>query len=108
MNQPEASCCGACGNARPRPAALQTPAATIVARAASAQPAGPPGLLGWLRAHRLEEYHGALVEQGFEEVQDLRDATQREVDQIFDLVGMKPGHMLRFRRALRTGAGEAR
>merc|ERR1719433_1640838 len=68
------------------------------------QASGPPDLLSWLQAHRLEEYHANLLEHGFEEVEDLCMAEQSELDTMFDLVGVKPGHMLRFRRALRDSS----
>lgn len=87
------------------PASAETSAATASAAQAAAQepiPEEPPDdLPGWLRHYRLDEYHEALVENGFEELEDLRMAEQKELDQVFDLVGVKPGHMLRFRRALR-------
>mmetsp|Transcript_19835 Transcript_19835/g.62009 ORF Transcript_19835/g.62009 Transcript_19835/m.62009 type:complete len:108 (-) Transcript_19835:195-518(-) len=84
--------------AAPAPAAAEPPVA--------AELSGPPGLLAWLQANRLEEYHASLLEQGFEELEDLRAATHGEVEQIFDLAGVRPGHMLLFRRALRAGANE--
>jgi len=63
----------------------------------------PPSskLLPWLAHHGLEEYHAALDEAGFELLGDMQEAEQRELDEIFTSAGVRPGHMLRFRRALR-------
>jgi len=62
----------------------------------------PATLLAWLRENRLSQYHELLVEQGFEELDDLLATDEKELDQVFDLVGVKPGHMMRLRRALRN------
>eukprot|EP00747_Dinoflagellata_sp_TGD_P114204 gnl/TRDRNA2_/TRDRNA2_171882_c0_seq1.p2 gnl/TRDRNA2_/TRDRNA2_171882_c0~~gnl/TRDRNA2_/TRDRNA2_171882_c0_seq1.p2 ORF type:complete len:174 (+),score=48.80 gnl/TRDRNA2_/TRDRNA2_171882_c0_seq1:207-728(+) len=63
--------------------------------------AAAPDMLAWLQALRLEAYHAAMLEHGFEEVEDLRFATPAELEEMFSLVGVKPGHALRFRLALR-------
>jgi len=65
----------------------------------------PISLLAWLQAERLEEYHEVMIEYGYEDVDDLRAAKQSDLDDMFKFCSVKPGHMLRFRRALRRGVG---
>lgn len=136
INEADAIECGACGSPRPRrqpvqpvlrinakpvveaPKSPEKPPTSEMGHAAEADmaeteellppqpPAGPPTLIEWLQANRLDEYYEALVEAGFEELDDLREAEPRELDDLFTLLNIKPGHMGRFRRALRGGSGE--
>lgn len=84
-------------------------AQVLVAQLAAAAPQMPSGqssqvagLLAWLQGQRLEQYHEVLVEQGFEELDDLTTAEDKDLDNIFSLLEVKPGHLLRFRRAVQA------
>lgn len=67
-------------------------------------------LKAWLQGHRLEAYHGAMVENGFDSIQDLFHMSAAELEGMFELLSIKPGHVLRFRRAVQSGmeSGEAK
>jgi len=78
------------------------------AREAAAEPppaedTEPPdsALLAWLKGIRLEAYHGAIIEHGFEELDDLRSIPVARVEELTGLVGMKLGHAVRFRKAVK-------
>lgn len=64
----------------------------------------PSDLLLWLRAHRLEDYHVALVERGCASLSDLLNAELARQEELIALLEMKPGHAMRFRRRLREGS----
>eukprot|EP00929_Paragymnodinium_shiwhaense_P088691 TRINITY_DN49003_c0_g3_i1.p1 TRINITY_DN49003_c0_g3~~TRINITY_DN49003_c0_g3_i1.p1 ORF type:complete len:608 (+),score=112.93 TRINITY_DN49003_c0_g3_i1:167-1825(+) len=93
------------------PASLSSSSAALseTTRALSMPPsppaaAGETPLMVWLRRHRLESYFTKLVEDGFEELEDLQAADPQELEKVLTDIGVKTGHLLRFRRALQEGA----
>merc|ERR1711862_959515 len=79
----------------------QTPAAEVVGE--SEQDPPPSDLLLWLRAHRLDVYHEAILENQYESLDDLCNAESGTHEKLITLLEMKPGHAMRFRRALQQG-----
>lgn len=64
-------------------------------------------LLAWLKGIRLEAYHDAVVEQGFEQLEDLRGVPASRLEELTSLAGMKLGHAVRFRKAVKDLGGAA-
>jgi WD40 repeat protein len=64
----------------------------------------------WLRAHRLESYAPALIEAGYESVDDLqllRCRSTSAAEAQLQALGLKPGHCQRLLHALETAAQAA-
>eukprot|EP00930_Biecheleria_cincta_P061362 TRINITY_DN46930_c0_g1_i1.p1 TRINITY_DN46930_c0_g1~~TRINITY_DN46930_c0_g1_i1.p1 ORF type:complete len:574 (+),score=117.08 TRINITY_DN46930_c0_g1_i1:55-1722(+) len=60
-----------------------------------------PTLAIWLAEHRLEMYLDKMLELGFEDLGDMLEAGPQDLEDMFQLVGVKPGHISRFRNGLR-------
>ena len=60
--------------------------------------AGPPSVGAWLGAAGLAEYASAFEDNGYDEVSLLQELTPDETEELAAAVGMKRGHLLKFRR----------
>lgn len=59
-------------------------------------------MLAWLCGHCLEEYHEVMVREGFDDIMELAAMGAEELQEVFQLIGTKPGHRKRFQAALKA------
>jgi hypothetical protein len=57
-------------------------------------------LEAWLSSINLDRYHGALVEEGYDELQFLKDADEDDITEIIETIGMKKPHIKTFLKNL--------
>ena len=53
-------------------------------------------LFAFLKAHKLEQFHGALADDGYTCGEELSELSADELRSLGTAVGMKPGHLARF------------
>eukprot|EP00929_Paragymnodinium_shiwhaense_P035919 TRINITY_DN19321_c0_g1_i1.p1 TRINITY_DN19321_c0_g1~~TRINITY_DN19321_c0_g1_i1.p1 ORF type:complete len:836 (-),score=127.93 TRINITY_DN19321_c0_g1_i1:180-2687(-) len=59
-------------------------------------------LRSWLEEEQFLEYYPVMMDLGFDNLNDIRVMSDQELKFMFGAVNMKPGHIMRFRRAIQT------
>ena len=55
---------------------------------------------GFLEANKLGSYAAAFEESGYDDLEDLKDMTEEDIKEVVEVTKMKPGHAIKFRKAL--------
>ena len=67
-------------------------------------PEGVPGVASdtsihsWLQQFKLEAYAQPLADDGYDDLEHIKDLTEEEIDEVLEDVEMKKGHRRTFKR----------